>query len=166
MEAACLSGDHESGRAAGEKRSGIIESQQLDEAVFSYDELYLLSKLITAEAGSYWLGQNWRLRVGEVLLNRVASPEFPDSIEDVIYQPAQYYSRSNRYFRSLEPYDYCVEAARRLLCGERIINDPSVVFQANFTQGSGVYLCMEDSLLGSTYLCYSSRPELYKGDSE
>ncbi len=166
MEAACLSGDHEAGRAAGDRRREIIESQALDEGIFTYDNLYLLSKLITAEAGSSWLGQDWRLRVGEVLLNRVASPEFPDSIEEVLYQPGQYYSRSNRYFQELEPYDYCVEAASRLLCGERIINDPSVVFQANFIQGSGIYLCMEDRLLGNTYLCYSNHPDLYEGDFE
>ena len=31
MEAACLNGDHEAGRAAGERRREIIESQALDE---------------------------------------------------------------------------------------------------------------------------------------
>lgn len=166
MKTACISGEHEMGADAGERRNQIIQSYGMEETVFTYSDLYLLSKLITAEAGSYWLPQDWRLRVGEVLLNRVASPEFPDTIEDVLYQPNQYYSRSNEYFRNLEPYDYCVDAAVQLLCGERIIGDPSVVFQANFTQGSGVFLCMEDKLLGSTYLCYSSRPELYKGVSE
>lgn len=93
---------------------------------------------------------------------KVASPEFPDSIEECIYQTGQYYSRGNQYFANLLPYEDCVEAALRLLNGERIINDGSVVFQANFRQGSGTYLKLYDQQLGYTYLCYSSYPELYE----
>ena len=54
------------------------------------------------------------------------------------------------------------EAAARLLNGERVLCEPSVVFQANARIGSGVFRELRDSLLGSTYLCYSSRPELYE----
>ena len=38
---------------------------------------------------------------------------------------------------------------------------PSVVFQSNYRLGSAVYLELKDALLGSTYLCVSSHPELY-----
>lgn len=122
----------------------------------------LLSKIITAEAGSYWLSTEWKMMVGEVLLNRVASVEFPNTIEECIYQDGQYYSRNDKDFADLLPYEDCVMIAIRLLSGERIINDGSVVFQANFPQGSGTYLKLYDKKLGYTYLCYSSYPELYE----
>ena len=62
------------------------------------------------------------------------------------------------------------DVALRLLQGERLM-EPSVVFQANFPQGSGVHTHMYDSLLGSTYFCYSSHMDLYEdaeilGDSQ
>ena len=50
----------------------------------SYD-LYLLAKCIHAEArGEPYIG---KVAVGAVILNRVASPDFPNSIYGVIYQP-------------------------------------------------------------------------------
>jgi N-acetylmuramoyl-L-alanine amidase len=49
------------------------------------NDLYLLAKCIHAEArGESYIGQ---VAVGAVILNRVASPDFPDTIYGVIYQP-------------------------------------------------------------------------------
>lgn len=49
------------------------------------NDLYLLAKCIHAEArGEPYVG---KVAVGAVILNRVASPDFPDSIYGVIYQP-------------------------------------------------------------------------------
>lgn len=125
-----------------------------------FEDLFLLSKIIYAEAGSYWLSDDWKMAVGEVVLNRVASPEFPNTIPDVIYQPGQYYSRGNRRFQNILPDERCVRLALRLLEGERHMTS-SVVFQANFRQGSGVYTAFYDRYLGWTYFCFSSRPYLY-----
>ena len=58
------------------------------------------------------------------------------------------------------PTEECVNAARRLLEGERLM-EPWVVFQANFVQGGGVYSAYFDSELGYTYFCSSMHPELY-----
>ena len=58
---------------------GIYMSQQ------ESNNLYLLAKCIHAEArGESYVGQ---VAVGAVILNRVASPDFPDTIYGVIYQP-------------------------------------------------------------------------------
>ena len=162
MITCCLSGDTETGREAAERRNEKIDLLGLTYVKVDFDELWLLSKIITAEAGSDWLSDEWKMAVGEVLLNRVESPEFPDSVAEVIYQPLQYYDQSNHYFQQLLPFERCVDIAWRLLNGERVLNDPSVVFQANFTQGSGTALVMRDRRLGTTYFCYSSYPELYK----
>lgn len=160
MISCCLSGDIESGTDAAYKRNLKIAAGEFDECEIDFMDLFLLSKIICAESGSYWLSDDWKMCVGEVLLNRVASSEFPDTIYEVITQPNQYYSKDNEYFNNLLPNERCVMCAIKLLEGERLL-EPSVVFQANFPQGSGVYLKMYDSRLGNTYFCYSSYMDLY-----
>ena len=127
---------------------------------YSESDLMLLAKVIYAEAGSDFLSDEWKMCVGEVVLNRVASPEFPNTIPDVVYQPGQYHGARSGYIASLIPSERCIEIARRLLDGERIM-EPSVVFQANFKQGSGVNKALYDSNLVWTYFCYSSNINLY-----
>ena len=99
--------------------------------------------------------------MGEVVLNRVASPEFPDTLAEVVFQPGQYSAADEGWFEVLIPLRSCLEAALRLLGGERVINDPAVVFQSGGRQGGGVALEMWDSVYGSTYFCYTNHPELY-----
>src|SRR5699024_912548 len=113
------------------------------------------------EAGSAWLPDEWRMAVGEVVLNRVASPEFPDTLEEVVFQPGQYSAADRDWFEVLIPFRPCLEAALRLLGGERVIGDASVVFQSGGLQG-GVALELYDSVYGSTYFCYTNHPELYQ----
>ena len=162
MEAVCDS-DEAAGREAERLRDEKIAALGLEYEKISFDELSLLSKIIEAEAGSLWLSMEWKMAVGEVVLNRVASPEFPDSIKAVIEQPGQYYGAGSYYLASLKPSAESVEAAKRLLEGERVLCDPSVVFQANFPQGSSVHTLLYDSMLGYTYLCCSNYPEYYGG---
>lgn len=127
---------------------------------YSESDLMLLAKVIYAEAGSDFLSDEWKMCVGEVVLNRVASPEFPNTIYDVVYQQGQYQGARSGYIASLTPSERCIDIARRLLDGERLM-EPSVVFQANFKQGSGVCKALYDSHLGWTYFCYSSNMSLY-----
>ena len=61
----------------------------------------------------------------------------------------------------LIPFRPCLEAALRLLGGERVIGDASVVFQSGGLQG-GVALVLYDSVYGSAYFCYTNHPELYQ----
>lgn len=127
---------------------------------YSESDLMLLAKVIYAEAGSDFLSDEWKMCVGEVVLNRVASPEFPNTITDVVYQPGQYHGARSGYIASLIPSERCINVAKRLLNGERMM-EPSVVFQANFKQGSGVYKALYDGRLGWTYFCYSTNMRLY-----
>ena len=49
----------------------------------THDQLYWLSRIISAESqGECWEG---KIAVGNVVLNRVASPDFPDTIYGVIF---------------------------------------------------------------------------------
>lgn len=153
---AVLAGDREAGLAAAEGWNAVESRPRLD-----YDELLLLSKLITWEAGSKWLTDELRLGVGEVALNRVASPEFPDTLEEVVYQEGQYLGTDTYDFQvALEPTRPCVEAALRLLLGERILA-PQVVFEGHAVQGK-VHAVFRDMHYGSVYFCESHFPELYE----
>lgn len=156
----CLTGDVERGRIAENERNNKIDTYNLSDSKVSFDDLYELSKVITSEAGSDWLPMEWKMMVGEVVLNRVASVEFPNTVLEVIHQKGQYSGASK--LKSLTPYECCVEAAARLLSGERLINDISVVFQSNHRRGGGTYLELYDSYLGYTYLCYSEHLEYYE----
>jgi hypothetical protein len=160
MAAAVVAADYEAGVAAESSRNEKIDNMKIGYTKINFEELTLLSKIIYAEAGSNWLSDEWKMCVGEVVLNRVASPEFPDTIKEVLEQPGQYYGRNSRYFNNLRPTEACVRAAIRLLEGERLM-DPSVVFQANFAQGSGTHTAVYDRYLGWTYFCFSSNPNLY-----
>jgi len=126
---------------------------------FTYEDLEVLSKIIEAEAGMNWLDEYIRMCVGEVLMNRVASKDFPDTIREVAYQEGQYHHIKYGLFDEIVPTMKSVRTALRLLNGDRVINDKDVVFQANFPQGSGIYEIIHDNLLGNTYLCYSNNRE-------
>ncbi len=153
---AVLSGDGEAGVAAAEGWNAAEGRPHLD-----YDELLLLSKLITWEAGSVWLTDELRLGVGEVALNRVASPEFPNTLKEVVYQEGQYAGTDTYDFQvALQPTRPCTEAALRLLLGERILA-PQVVFEGHAVQGP-VHSVFRDMHYGSIYFCESHFPELYE----
>lgn len=159
MAKAAVEGDIQAGREAAQYRSEIIDQNGSGEVKISFDDLYLLAKLICAEAGSDWLSDDFRLCVGEVVLNRVASPEFPDSISDVVYQKGQYASAGTAAFASLVPSQACVDAALRLMQGERKMA-PSVVFQSDHEQGE-IFSMYTDRRLGTTFFCVSPNQELY-----
>ena len=160
MIISAINGDTVTGLEAEQKRNVKIDEQGLSYPKIKFNDLFLVSKIMTAEAGSYWLSDEWKMAVGEVLLNRVASPEFPNTVEECIYQPGQYYPKNSSYFKNLLPWERETRLAWRLLEGERHL-EPSVVFQANFTQGSGIFKSYYDKYLGYTYFCYSIKPELY-----
>lgn len=163
MVQAATVGDAATGEAAQAARDAKIDALGLEGQYpkISYGDLYLLAKTIQWEAGSYWLSDQWKMCVGEVILNRAASPEFPNTISAVVYQRGQYAGVTGSRFARTQPDARSVGLALRLLEGERVLNDPSVVFQANFPQGGGVHTALYDSKLGWTYFCFSSRPNLY-----
>lgn len=118
--------------------------------------------MIHTEAGSAWLSMEWKMAVGEVLLNRVASPEFPDTLAGCAFQPGQYTAADEDWFEVLLPFRDCVEAAFRLLSGERVLNDPTVVFQSGGKQGSGVALELQGQRLRQRVLLLYLAPRVIR----
>ena len=126
-----------------------------------FDDLYLLSKVVETEAGSYWLTEEHRQLVASVVINRVKSPEFPNTLYEVVYQKGQYAAAGTSLFENLIPSEKAVRSAMAVL-KDGSIAPPSVVFQAEFVQGKGTYKKITESILGTTYFCYSSNQALYK----
>ncbi len=109
------------------------------------DDLYSLSHLICGEAEG--CGWDMKVSVGSVVLNRVSDSRFPNTIDEVIFQPGQYACTWDGNFYK-EPSEETVNAALYLLeNGSQI--DESVVWQAEFVQGNGVY-----DQIGNMYFCY------------
>lgn len=80
----------------------------------SNSDLYLLAKCIHAEArGESYVGQ---VAVGAVILNRVKSPSFPNTISGVIYQPWAFTAVNDGQI-NLEPNATAYQAARDALNG-------------------------------------------------
>ena len=147
-----VKGDMEEGRKAEALQAN-------DENYINFDDFYLLSKFITADADSRIRRDEYLMCVGEIILNRAASPEFPHSIEAVIYDAGQYPFANTQSFKELLPDRACCNAAMHLLQGERLMKN-TVVFKSDFKVGP-VYSSYCDRVAGFTYFCESPNRELY-----
>lgn len=98
-------------------------------------DLQMIAKTISKEASHgcpFW----HQVTVGAVILNRVNSPAFPNSVYEVLIAPKQY-SRSYTYgFEGIDEEYY--RAAVAAMNGEHDV-PANVVYQANFKQGHGVW---------------------------
>lgn len=80
----------------------------------SSSDLYLLAKTVYAEArGESYVGQ---VAVAAVILNRVADPDFPNTISGVIYQPWAFTAVHDGQI-NLEPNSTAYQAAQDALNG-------------------------------------------------
>ena len=142
---------------------GGLEAEYALGGTIKYDDLYLLAKIITWECGPNW--EDWGIMaIGEVVLNRVASPEFPDTIREVLYQtdPMQYQPVWEDGWEDYIPSERYVRLALRLLEGERVFADPTIVFQALFPQGNDIACTYHDyDLDNDTYFCRTYNPDYY-----
>lgn len=126
--------------------------------VYTEEQLEILAIIIYQEAGGDACSNDTRLKVGNVFLNRVASPYFPDTFEEVATAKRQY---GNLHWTGIKWPDRAKNAgerhavqraydlAKRLLEGERVLPE-NVIWQAEFEQGDGTY-CYQDGI----YFCYS-----------
>ena len=105
------------------QESGVVEVYSGESAIISgesyynSDSLYWLSRIISAESGNQSL--DGKLAVGTVIMNRVESPLFPNTIYDVIFAPNQFSPASNGSINR-EPNAESVVAAKLILEGVRV----------------------------------------------
>lgn len=137
--------------------ASVEEDEILDDVpAYTDDDLRTLAIIIYQEAGADYCSDDTRLKVGTVVLNRVASDAYPDTIQDVAMQRKQY---GRLYWtglvwpeRAQDPAEaHAVEraynCAEQLLQGFRALPE-DVVYQAEFSQGTevvahqdGLYFC-------------------------
>ena len=88
----------------------IIEEQQ-EENISGYSEreIYELAKIIMCEAEGE--SQQCKEYVGQVVLNRVNSNGFPNTIHNVIFEPKQFTPTFNGRWERVEPNQDCYDAA-------------------------------------------------------
>ena len=96
---------------------------------YTDEELTLLAGIIEAEAGS--VSYPGMVAVGSVVMNRVSSPNFSNTIEGVIYSPYQFEPVSIGTYAVIlarGPAESCYQAAEDVLNGKR--NVPNYYFKA------------------------------------
>lgn len=123
---------------------------------YTEEDLEILALIIYQEAGGDACSDETRQMVGTVVLNRVASPYFPDTIKDVALQRAQYgllYWTGIKWPDRAELPQEAHAVARAYECAEQLLEGDralpaDVVYQAEFTQGTevvaevdGIYFC-------------------------
>ena len=83
---------------------------------FTYDEAQLLMKVAQAEAGNQGSDGMWLTL--SVIVNRVESEEFPDSVEEVVNQEYQFATVSSGAINRVEISPECHEALARIEMGQ------------------------------------------------
>lgn len=91
------------------------------------NEVMLLARLIYAEAEGE--PTNGLIAVGNVVMNRVESNSFPDTMKGVIYQHKQFSVVANGRINRT-PKERYVEASKRVLNGERVVPKDTLFFYA------------------------------------
>ena len=107
-------------------------------AAYDAGELYWLSRIIYAESGAE--SMTGQIAVGNVILNRVKSQQFPNTVEDVIFDrkdAVQFEPVGNGRIYQM-PSDQSVEAARRALDGENVIGDALYFYAPALSQGTWI----------------------------
>ncbi len=96
-------------------------------------ELALLAKLVQVEAGNE--SYEGKLAVASVVMNRVNSDDFPDTLKDVIYARNQFPPATNGLLDKAKASEDCIKAAKAALSGEN--NVPGAVYFFNAKREPG-----------------------------
>ena len=124
----------EAARKAEEEKAK--RTKNLGAVAASGDEVTLLAALIQAESGNQpYEGQ---LAVGAVVMNRVRSGGYPNSIQGVISQPGQFGPAATGQVASIMargPKSSCMQAAQAAINGETVIGSLTHFKRAGSTEG-------------------------------
>ena len=133
-------------KESGEKKKKKKQKKQKNNVVSNKDVLNL-ARIIQAENGGHE-DDEALLLTGVVVLKRVKSKHYPDTIMGVISQKRQYSTYADGKFWN-EPSKRSMRIAKKLLSTNIVHDYPdNLVFQAEFRQGESVY-----KKLGHEYFC-------------
>lgn len=147
-----------------ERHNNTVVDDDLKIKYTTADEIYEtvtypLAKIIYAEGGNQ--NDEFQQNVGYVVLNRVESKYYPNSIEDVFFSSDAYAETSRDRYRNNEVSEKAIENAKIVV--EQYFNNaipvsPARVFQAEFKQGIDIYQ------IGNTF--FGSDPQIVKDMEE
>ncbi|NGZ74837.1 cell wall hydrolase [Saccharibacillus sp. VR-M41] len=111
-------------------QTALLSQDQASQATWSYalskEDLLLLERIVMAEAeGEPYAG---KVAVANVVLNRLRSANYPDTIRDVIYQRYQFSPVQNGRFDRVVPSEDSVKAAAEALNGRKEVTDDTYYF--------------------------------------
>ncbi|AWV32003.1 cell wall hydrolase [Paenibacillus sp. FSL R7-0048] len=111
-------------------RTELLSQEQQSKATRRYavseEELLLLQKIVMAEAeGEPYKG---KVAVANVVLNRLRSANFPDTIYKVIYQKSQFSPVANGRLNRVKPNDDSIKAVNAALSGVKEVPDNTYFF--------------------------------------
>ena len=114
------------------------EDPQVAEAFADYTEsdYNVLLRIVQAEAGG--CDMTGKILVANVILNRVESDEFPDTITDVVYEKRQFSPVSNGSINRCKVEEETVEAVDRALAGEDYSEGALYFMNRRASSGSNV----------------------------
>lgn len=111
-------------------RTELLSQEQQSKATRRYavseEELLLLQKIVMAEAeGEPYQG---KVAVANVVLNRLRSANFPDTITKVIYQKSQFSPVANGRLKRVKPNEDTIKAVNDALSGVKAVPDDTYFF--------------------------------------
>lgn len=96
---------------------------------YDEDDLYWMSRIITYEAGNQPI--EGQIGVGNVVLNRVESDVFADTVKDVIFQPGQFNPVESKAIY-LDPFESGTISAKLAFEGYNTVGDSLYFHQGNY----------------------------------
>lgn len=111
-------------------RTELLPQDEKDQATWDYalddEDLLLLQRIVMAEAeGEPYEG---KIAVANVVLNRLRSANFPDTIYKVLYQKYQFSPVANGRFDRVKPNEDSIRAVNEALNGRKEVSDDTYYF--------------------------------------
>ena len=110
----------------------VVESEPVATYPITEYERILLCNIVANEAGSDWISIYEKASVVACVMNRINSPDFPNTIEGVLTQPYQFsgYYASGSYYPTVT--DACIQAV------DYYFNNPQEFGSWLYFEGNGV----------------------------
>ncbi len=125
-------------KAEAERRREEEEARQASAVVaYSEEDYQVLLRIVEAEAGI--CDEKGKILVANVVLNRVRSGNFPDTIKSVVYQGAQFSPVADGSINTCEVTEQTIDCVNRALAGE------------DYSQGALYFMCRSASRVRSVH---------------
>lgn len=111
---------------ASKKKAKIIMNKKKNVKInhsksskFSKNEIYMLEKMVMAESEDEpYLG---KIAVANVILNRVNSKLYPNTMRKVLFQRRQFSPIGDKRFFRVKPNKNCIKAVNEVLDGKKVV---------------------------------------------